>query len=47
MMRKKSDASDVRLCDKLCVNFHFVAVKNTSCAIRHLAKFKPTGSSIK
>ena len=28
------------LCGKLCVNFHSVAVKDTSCTIRLLAKFE-------
>ena len=34
------DVLEVRLCGKLCVNFHSVAVKDTSCTIRSLTKFE-------
>ena len=33
MIREKFDSSDVRLCGKLCVNFHSVAVKGTPCTV--------------
>ena len=39
MIRKKFDFLEVRLCGKLCVNFYSVAMKNTLCTIRLLAKF--------
>ena len=38
MITKKVHILEVCLCDKLCVNFHFVALKDTSCMIRLLAK---------
>ena len=38
MIGQKLDFSDVRLCGKLCENFHSVAVWDTSCATRSLAK---------
>ena len=37
-MMKKFDFLEVRLYGKLCVNVHFVVMKNTSCTIRLLAK---------
>ena len=44
--REKSDVLEVGLCGKLCVKFHFVPVKDTSCTIRLLVKFElPTRAS--
>ena len=40
MVRKKFDFREVCLCGKLCVNFHSVAVKDTSFTIRLLTKFE-------
>ena len=40
MIMKKGHVLEVCLCDKLCVNFHSVALKDTSCMIRLLAKFE-------
>ena len=34
MMRKNCDFSEARLCGKLCVNFYFVAAKDTSCTVK-------------
>ena len=40
MIMKKFDVLEVRLCGKLCVNFHYVAVKDKSYSTRLLAKFE-------
>ena len=40
MIVNKFDFFDIRLYGKLCVNFHYVTVKDTSCTIRLLAKFE-------
>ena len=40
MTRKKWDFLEVHLGGKLCVKFHNVAMKNTTCAITLLAKFE-------
>ena len=39
MMREKLDFWKFTCEENLCVNFHLIAVKDTSCTINLLAKF--------
>ena len=44
---KQFDFSFAHLCCTLCENFHSVTVKDTSCNVRHMARFEISAHQIK